>query len=321
MQELLDYLATSPENGRFQFWQIEHITGSANNILYRATNAQEDLAIKFTIQDARRRAWREYNAFTAAREVGLDVLPEPVFLDEDSYEQPVVVAKWMEGEVSDAPPQTDDEWLKLIELYVKLRQITPQTTTRPIRKGIINFASVQEGLEQIQTQCEMIPKAHHPAILRKLLARLQTYSSRPSASASPMALCHVDANTLNFLRRPHGWASVDWENSGWGDPAFEVVDTMTHPQYMSVSDERWDWVVAKYGEMSGDDTAVARIRRTYPLMLVWWVARLARMLYEIPRGGDQRLVERPSDWQADIQMKLDWYAERAEKILGGGKGK
>ena len=50
-------------------------------------------------------------------------------------------------------------------------------------------------------------------------------------------------------------------------------------------------------------------------MLVWWVARLARGLYEIPLGKDKRLVERPSNWQEDAQMKLDYYANRAQKAL------
>ena len=140
-----------------------------------------------------------------------------------------------------------------------------------------------------------IPDEHYPEQLKSLLAKLETFPDGPPASASPVALCHVDANTLNFLRHPDGWRSVDWENAGWGDPAFEIVDTMTHPQYMDVPETRWDWVVEQYGKMSGDETAVARIRRTYPLMLVWWVARLARALYEIPLGMDERLVKRPSN--------------------------
>ena len=315
MRKLLAYLATTPTNGRFQDWQIERIGGSANNILYRATRDETDLAVKFTIRDARRRAWREYNAFQAAHEAGVPVLPKPMLLDEETYEQPVVVAQWMAGEVTAVPPQTDTEWTQLLELYVKLRGVTPHTTTRDIPQGLINFASVQEGLEQIEIQCQAIPDDHYPEQLKSLLAQLETFPDGPSASASPIALCHVDANTLNFLRHPDGWRSVDWENAGWGDPAFEIVDTMTHPQYMGVPETRWDWFVDQYGEMSGDETAVARIRRTYPLMLVWWVARLARALYEIPLGKDERLVKRPSNWQADLQMKLDWYAQRAENSL------
>ena len=321
MKELLDYLATTPKYGRFRSWQIERIGGSANNILYRASNEEADLAVKFTIRDARRRAWREYSAFRASHDVGLDVLPEPILLDEESYTQPVVVAKWMEGEVTAVPPQTDSEWIQLIELYVKLRQVTPQNTTTTIPKGLINFASVAEAMQQIQLQCDMMPNDAYPEQLRALLAQLETFPDGPPASASPISLCHVDANTLNFLRRSQGWASVDWENAGWGDPAFEIVDTMTHPQYMDVPEERWTWFVEKYGELSGDETAVARIKRTYPLMLVWWVARLSRALYEIPRGKDERLVKRPSNWQDDLLMKLAWYAERAEKSLASGFAK
>jgi len=46
-------------------------------------------------------------------------------------------------------------------------------------------------------------------------------------------------------------------------------------------------------------------------MLIWWVARLARMLYEAPRGGDQRLVTRPDGWLEDIRQKYGRYLELA----------
>ena len=48
--------------------------------------------------------------------------------------------------------------IQLLELYVKLRQITPQSTTLDIPQGLINFASVQEGMEQIQIQCASHPR-------------------------------------------------------------------------------------------------------------------------------------------------------------------
>ena len=86
---------------------------------------------------------------------------------------------------------------------------------------------------------------------------------------------------------------MDWEYSGWGDPAFEIADMMSHPKFMNVPMERWVWVTNLYAEMTGDETAFARIQTYYPLMLVWWVARFARGLYEIPRGLDERLAARP----------------------------
>jgi hypothetical protein len=70
-------------------------------------------------------------------------------------------------------------------------------------------------------------------------------------------------------------------------------------------------VLELYDELVEDDTAVARIRAYYPLMLVWWVVRLARSRYETPRGLDERLVERPSNWLEKNQAGYDHYWQRA----------
>jgi hypothetical protein len=42
-------------------------------------------------------------------------------------------------------------------------------------------------------------------------------------------------------------------------------------------------------------------------MLVWWTARLARTLYEVPRGGDQRLAPRSAAWQAETEALYQRY--------------
>jgi hypothetical protein len=67
-------------------------------------------------------------------------------------------------------------------------------------------------------------------------------------------------NIRNFIRRAGGWASVDWENSGWGDPAFEIADLMTHPVYAAVPPERWEWLIAVYCTARGDPGGQQRIR-------------------------------------------------------------
>ena len=217
MRDLLTYLASIPAGGRWRQWRVQRIGGSANNIFYRATGSDSDLAVKFTIRDARGRAHREYNALEALRQAGLDV--------------------------------------------------APQRPSAP------------------------------------LLPRLTT----PSVALAP--------TPLTSLRRPGSWASVDWENAGWGDPAFEIVDLMCHPQYHSAPMMRWQWVIAQYAEVTGDITAVARIHLYYPLMLVWWAARLARMLYEVPLGLDRRLVARRADWQSNIQARYNRYVRLATAAL------
>jgi len=58
-----------------------------------------------------------------------------------------------------------------------------------------------------------------------------------------------------------------------------------------------------------------RIRVYAQLMLVWWVARFARLLYEAPRGLDERLVMRPAGWESTARRQCQRYLVRAEAAL------
>src|SRR5512139_1869716 len=105
LRPLLDHLARSRprEEGLWPDWRITPIGGGRNNLLYRATGAAGDLAVKFTLRDARDRAGREYGALLALQAAGLDLAPVPVLLDRKRYPLPVVVQTWLPGEVSAAP--------------------------------------------------------------------------------------------------------------------------------------------------------------------------------------------------------------------------
>ena len=317
MEALLAYLAKIPADGVWRGWAYRRIGGSANNILYRATRGEMDVAVKFTIRDTRRRAWREFQALTALQDAGLNIAPRPILLDENSFAQPVMVQSWGAGEVTAVPPQADDDWLKLVAHYATLATVTPADVAVEIPQAVVNFDSVVSGWQHIQRQMELIPRQQQPAILAQLYRQLQARYEVVERAVIPVkkGLCRVDGNTRNFLRRDGRWLSVDWENSGWGDPAFEMVDLMCHPAYLDVSPQRWQRVMQQYAQMTGDETAVLRMNLTYPMMLVWWVARLARFLYEVPLGKDERLAARPPHWQADMERKMNVYVERATAVL------
>lgn len=320
MNDLLAYLSAHSTDGpvadvKWQEWQITPILGGANNILYRATRNNDDWAVKFTIRDERRRAWREYQALRVLQEVAPNLAPKPLFLDEAGYAHPVVVQSWVDGEVTAVPPQTDAEWKLLIAHYAALAKVTSQKTAVSIPNGVVNFSTIAEGMAAIEEQMSLIPLSYQPDSLHRLVVQLKQQMGDAPRLTPKRALCRVDANPLNFLRRADGWMSVDWENSGWGDPAFEMVDMMCHPKYSSVPQARWQWVVAQYAKMTGDETAVRRISISTPLMYVWWVARLARMVYEVPLGKDQRLVTQQPNLLTNIEAKLDQYTNLAESVI------
>jgi thiamine kinase-like enzyme len=312
---LLDHLTQASDRANFEWrcWRVARVGGGGNNILYHATNYQHDLAVKLTIRDDRDRAGREYAALLALQRAGLAIAPAPVWLDRQRYAQPVVVQTWLAGDIVSTPPDSDQEWSRLLDHYLVVHCITPATTSVPLQLAVLNMRSAADGLGKIRQQLARIPRPEQPPALRELLRQVEG-SRLPEWPAPDLALCRVDPNTLNFVRRAGAWASVDWENSGWGDPVYEIADLMTHPSYAAVPAARWDWLIDAYCARRTDPTASTRIRVYYMLMLIWWAARLARMLYEVPRGGDQRLAGRPGGWMQDASANYERYLALAQQV-------
>jgi aminoglycoside phosphotransferase (APT) family kinase protein len=313
---LLDHLnadATVPSH-TWREWSITPISGGANNLLYRATSPSDDLAIKFTVRDDRDRAGREFAALSALHRAGLHIAPQAVWLDQHRYRQPVVVQTWLEGEVLTKPPQSATDWESLLQHYCALHTLTPMRAGPSLAEASLNVASGALGKTLVHQQVQRLPSTAQPPSLQALLRRLDAWTS-PAWPTSPRALCRVDGNWRNFIRQGKGLASVDWENSGWGDPAFEIADLMTHPAYADIADAPWDWLSTVYGERVGDQTATLRIQTYYTIMRVWWVVRWARYLYEVPRGLDARLVARPPTWQSETERRYEQYVTRAEEHM------
>jgi thiamine kinase-like enzyme len=305
---LLDHLGSSAAvaDGEWRDWHITCVAGAGNNLLFRATGGAHDLAIKFTIRDARDRAGREYDALRALQQAGLAIAPVPLWLDRHRYAQPVVVQSWLEGTVLVVPPAGDDEWQCLLDHYLAIHTLTPASGI-VLPQAVLNMHSAADGLARIRQQLAYMPALEQPAALHELIRNVEA-ARLPDWPTPPSALCRVDPNTLNFVRQPNAWASVDWENAGWGDPAYEIADLITHPAYLDVPPERLEWLIDAYCASCGDDSSAATRLRVYRLlMLIWWVARLARTLYEVPRGGDRRLVERPEGWLDEMRAKYERY--------------
>ena len=315
LRPFLDHLAAGVRRPTeaWEGWQIARVAGGRNNLLYRATGAGGDLAVKFTLRDERDRAGREYAALSAIRQAGLTIAPEPILLDRTRYAQPVVVQTWIEGEVSAAPPKTDAEWESLLRHIALVHAIRPENTAMRLPEAVLNASSPDEARQKAQVQAACVPFEAQPDPLRALLGRLEA-ARFPEWPDAPAALCRNDNNISNFIRCPGLWASVDWEYSGWGDPAFDLAVLLTHPSYIGVSPSRWEWLIDAYCDQVDDTGAELRIRVYRQVHAVWWVARVVRALWEIPRGLDDRLTPWPDDWQADLAAKYEHYVRLAETL-------
>lgn len=248
------------------------------------------------------------------QQADLPIAPRPVLLDHRSYAQPVVVQTWLEGDTSATPPTTNAGWTKLLAHYAAIHTLTPDQTGVRLPPAVLTADSPGACRSIVRQQVAALPSGQWPAALEALVRRFEV-ASFPEWPAAPTTLCHVDANIRNFIRRPDRWAAVDWENAGWGDPAFEIADLMTHPAYIEVPTWRWEWVIDAYCTLVDDPTAATRIRVYHKTLLVWWVARFARYLYEIPRGLDERLADRPAGWQQDVHARCEHYLGLAHSAL------
>ncbi|MEM7032989.1 MAG: phosphotransferase [Chloroflexota bacterium] len=297
----------------FHHWQITKVTGGMNNLVYRAMLDTNEFAVKFTIQDKRKRAQREYDALYALKEAGFLLAPQPILLDTESYTQPVVVQSWIQGQRLETPPRSDIEWRKLIDHFLAIHGLTANESTVHLPEAVINCYDIPSSFDLVYNHLNLIPPTERPASLTEIINKLSQTTFPQWAKTTPV-LCRVDANVLNIIKTTREWRSVDWENSGWGDPAFEVADIITHPAYEGVSQARWHWVVEYYCARTSDPTTADRIRIYTFFMLVWWVVRITRYLYEVPRGKDMRLVGGNQDsvrWQAKRQEQFQHYLDLA----------
>jgi aminoglycoside phosphotransferase (APT) family kinase protein len=327
---LLDYLYQhAPEIAHvWEGWQIERVLGGQNNLVYHACHACGDFAVKFTRRDERNRAGREYNALLALQQAGLKLAPTPYLLADERDEQLANVQAWLAGEVSAAVPQNESEWRQLLEHILLVQSVKPESTANPkslravpLPPAMLAATHPSLLLEWIKMRAAMLSPDARLAPLQTLLAKLES-RQYPNWPTPTLSLLHCDPNMLNFVRRRAGWLAVDWENSGWGDPALEMADLLAHAAFMAVPLETWQWVVNWYGERCGDgrmqhSAAVSRIWAYYPYLLVFWVVIFTKGMHDLENGlPNERLAPRPADWADTLPIKYEHYLKLAKSVTG-----
>jgi thiamine kinase-like enzyme len=317
LHPLLVYLSTlesTPGAWMWQGWRLHCVDGGMNNRLFCARGDDLTLAIKFTLSDDRDRAGREWHTLHALAEAGLAIAPQPILLDRERYALPVVVQSWVEGEPLLHPPHDDADWDAILAHMIAVHQLTEDRAQRSLPAPVLNASTAAEALAQIHWQLNRLPDEDRPPRLMALIHQVDGCHF-PSWEAPTMTLCRADPNIRNFIRRAGPWASVDWEYSGLGDPAFDIADLIAHIAHLDVPAARWHWFVAQYASRSADAGCRTRIETYLPLMLVWWTVRIVRYLRETGQGLDNRLVEPTPGWRAAKEEQLFFYFDRAERAL------
>jgi aminoglycoside phosphotransferase (APT) family kinase protein len=141
------------------------------------------------------------------------------------------------------------------------------------------------------------------AALQELVDTMAQAAPGRWSKPAPVGLILGDPNPKNMIETGGVVRLVDWENSGWADPAFEIADLCAcRDCAFELPDEHRVWLRAEHGRLLNDRLFTERAAIYERMMLVWWVCRASRYLVEAHTrlNGVLRL---PPDYYLALQQR------------------
>jgi thiamine kinase-like enzyme len=310
--------------------KIVRIGGGGNNALFKVTQEDVSYACKLFVSDGRHRAWREYATLNLLDRVGLDIAPQPVWFDESctTLPHPLVVYRWLLGSPP-GPTLTADQLSALLESIHRLHDCRPEDFQDP---GILeawfhwfDFKPYQDELIDLMNVYGFWLKSNIPdgekifVRLVRLVEACNQYFRKidldPGRESVKMSLCRVDPNLANTVWSPNGsirW--VDWEYSGWGDPALELAEIRWHASFENLGDAQHTWLRINYQPCEDDHDFQARVTAWDHLLAVRWPLLIARWLWSEQNGADRERLTHLQVDQSGQRARLENYLARAEAL-------
>ena len=312
---------------------VHRVTGGFNNALYRVETAGQYYACKLCVADECRRAAREYAALRLLQAAGLDIAPRPLWLDDSCaiVPFPVVVYYWLPGE-SLSPSPTAWQLASLLDSFQCLHALQPDdfedNDVRDAWAHWFDFDLYLADLRDFLTKYGSWLATTDPdgRDLRDRLARLVdgcaevvlTAAVSPGRDSVPLRLCRVDPNLKNTVWSGDGrlrW--VDWEFSGWGDPAIDIAELRWHAASVEMSEAQHAWLRDNYRRPAGDHGFEERLAVWDRLRATRWPFLILRWLWSEHHGPDRVRLTRPVADLAELRARLVRFIERAERLASG----
>jgi thiamine kinase-like enzyme len=302
-------------------YQFERATEGYNGAVYCATDEQgQKLALKIARKSARQRAWREFTSTRLLHDLGIaDVSPkaQSLHLDIPELQGELVISNWLEGENHVNPPAANeqDEWLAILQSLARIHSIKPHMTpvqhfraASPAQHPIENYDLIHQRFNELPAgQLGQFSHAEIARVIRQIEATIPAYWGE----APNLSLIHSDCHSANMLWHEGQVYFVDWENSGWADPALDIANMACNWRFMALPDTHQDWLRASYAEML-QDSSLPRRAEVYAIQLdMIWLILYSRMLRQ--REDNPGLVIRDSlEFQQGLQLR---YYERIHQRL------
>jgi aminoglycoside phosphotransferase (APT) family kinase protein len=282
---------------------IQRVRGGGNNAMYRMRLEGIDYACKLCVVDERQRAQREYAALRLLDHAGLDIAPEPILIDESSAALPfpIVVYRWVNGQPL-ACPLNELQMSAILESIQAFHSRSRENCKDAgIRDAWFHWFSFDPYLDELSgflleyggwlADTDEDGKSLFARLTRLLESCVETVSRsrvNPGRDKIELRFAHVDPNLANAIwdgEERLRW--VDWEYSGWGDPAMELADLRWHIALEDVTREQHAWFRAHYQAPKDDDKFEERLGMWDHILATRWAFLMARALW-VAKNGPER---------------------------------
>jgi Ser/Thr protein kinase RdoA (MazF antagonist) len=299
-----------------------------NNALYRVETEDGAFACKLCVDDERRRAQREVFALQLLERLGKDLAPRPVGLDESRRlaPYPAVVYTWLDGNPLGRSANAR-QLEALCDALKTLHSIRPDGDPG-WPEAWFHWFDRKQYLDELYRFLEsyrewLVTRVTGGVELYRRLARLVEASVRSvtqrsvdiSRDAVPLRLCHVDPNPANLI-----WGTderlrwVDWEYSGWGDPALDLAEYRWHERWMGLREVDHAWLRNHYSPPEGDVEFWERVALWDCLLSCRWPFLILRWLWSVYNGPERLRLTMHEIRVSELRGKLERLLRRGERI-------
>jgi hypothetical protein len=305
------------------------VHGGANNALYHVRLDGQQIACKLCVDDGRGRAGREYGALCLLQAAGVPIASEPILLDESCtvLPLPTVAYRWLPGETL-GPLVTPEQVAALLESIQQAHALRQDDFDgAALAEAWFHWFDLSPYLEELQ---EFLVQyggwlVHHDPdgiALQERLVCLADRCTRALSAATgdtgrgrfPLRLCRVDPNLANAVWSREGtlrW--VDWEYSGWGDPALDLADLRWHVALEGVSEAQHARIRDGYIRPADDPHFEERLAVWDRLLLTRWPFLILRVLWSVHNGPDRVRLTQSRASPTELRARLVRTIERAER--------
>jgi aminoglycoside phosphotransferase (APT) family kinase protein len=298
--------------------------------LYRIEVGGAWFACKLCVPDERRRAAREYHVMRLLQMSEIDVAPAPFALDESCsiVPFPAVIYRWLSGPPL-AAPLSAQQLAALLDSLQRTHSLrTDAASTEPGTAWFhwFDWGPYLADLNALLKDyggwlADADPRG--PA-LRERLARLVDRCAENVAASNvspareniPVCLCRVDPNLANVVCGADGrlrW--VDWEYSGWGDPALDLSELRWHATLIRVTEAQQRWLRDHYRRPRKDASFDQRLTVWDHILATRWPLLILRWLWTMDNGPDRLRLSQVAVDPAQLRERLGRFIERAEQLV------